>query len=458
MKNNKGFTLIELIVGIAIMAIVFGGIVYIFGASSTSAQMGMNQQQAYEDARTTMDALKTSLRYATNIAPTQPSAGDSSLSYTTTQYDKHWSTGTDASNKTYNITVEFKSGVNPDKTDWSDTTKKQLTVKIVNSADANEVREIYYPKYAENSSFTSSSDFPVIYTSDDTKTYGTDVGVYKITLPVQYKAGSEYKTDTLVSSVTPSDFSTPPYVTKDTSSGGGNTPTTGQFSTADKAKTLIDAVNNMLNTNKGYDLKTASSKYTKYSSEISAGAFFVAPGTSGITVKVYDYLSRTHASDGTTLLSDIVGDTAWILIPCDKDGNYAKGNSDTAPAGWVLLIAKNVVYDPLTKFGIKTYLDTETWNDLAKNNIYRIRPDYGFLTYRYYCSNTGVPFTGTGQLGYAKAKESRNSNSSYYIGFDKSSWVNDYTKYSKRIDYNSKGEEYTAATAAAAGTTYSPPT
>lgn len=60
MKKRDGFTLIELIVGMAIMAIIFGGIVMIFGASTKAMQAGQNQQQAYEDARTTMDVLKTS--------------------------------------------------------------------------------------------------------------------------------------------------------------------------------------------------------------------------------------------------------------------------------------------------------------------------------------------------------------------------------------------------------------
>ena len=61
MKKRAGFTLIELVIGTAIMLIIFGGIVYIFGASSKSAMAGMNHKQAYESARNFMDEIKMDL-------------------------------------------------------------------------------------------------------------------------------------------------------------------------------------------------------------------------------------------------------------------------------------------------------------------------------------------------------------------------------------------------------------
>ena len=64
MKKRAGFTLVELIIAIAIMAIVFGGLVALFGRTSIASRTGLNQEKAYEEARLVMEQLKTSLRYA----------------------------------------------------------------------------------------------------------------------------------------------------------------------------------------------------------------------------------------------------------------------------------------------------------------------------------------------------------------------------------------------------------
>src|SRR5574344_397121 len=129
MKKHAGFTLIELVIGIAIMLIIFGGIVYIFGASSKSAMAGMNHKQAYESARSFMDEIKTTMRYADTI---NLDSTNGTLTYavtydTTTKavqhpfYEEHFSKDI-ANGKAcyYNYTIT-----------WKDSNKTQL--KIVRS-------------------------------------------------------------------------------------------------------------------------------------------------------------------------------------------------------------------------------------------------------------------------------------------------------------------------------------
>ena len=64
MKKQSGFTLIELVVAMAVLGLIMGAMVHLFGSSVTSLHVGARQEVVYEEARLLMNELKTTLRYA----------------------------------------------------------------------------------------------------------------------------------------------------------------------------------------------------------------------------------------------------------------------------------------------------------------------------------------------------------------------------------------------------------
>ena len=206
MKKRAGFTLVELIIAIAIMAIVFGGLVALFGRTSIASRTGLNQEKAYEEARLVMEQLKTSLRYANkdeikNQSNAAPAIGDtygaaSTLTYTGSAFDKHWDVSNGV-NVNYQVTVAWTGGSN----------NKQIHVVITDTDSKKELKNITFPKEVANSAFTGDgTDFPVQYekfTTNDNK----ESNLYTVTLPVQYQLNGSAKIDTLTSKVTPTDYS-----------------------------------------------------------------------------------------------------------------------------------------------------------------------------------------------------------------------------------------------------------
>jgi prepilin-type N-terminal cleavage/methylation domain-containing protein len=206
MKKRAGFTLVELLVAIAIMAIVFGGLVALFGRTSVASQTGLNQEKAYEEARLTMEQLKTSLRYANkdevkNQSKAAPAAGDtygpaSTLTYTGSAFDKHWDVSNGA-NVNYQVQVAWVSGSN----------NKQINVVITDTGTKKELKNITFPKNVANSAFKGDgTDFPVQYENFTTND-NNEASLYTVTLPVQYQLDGSAKIDTLTSKVTPTDYS-----------------------------------------------------------------------------------------------------------------------------------------------------------------------------------------------------------------------------------------------------------
>jgi prepilin-type N-terminal cleavage/methylation domain-containing protein len=462
MKKQNGFTLIELIIAMAIMAIIFGGIVYIFGAASSSAQMGMNQQQAYEDARTTMELLKTSLRYAdknsAQISTTTPTKDSTSFYYTSTQFDKHWDISNGTSNS-YIITVKLQAGVNPDGSAWTDKTKKQLYIKAVNNlTDATKI--VLYPRYAENSTFVGG-DFPITVADN---VYGSDVDLFKITLPVQYKHNGAYKQDSLISNVTPTDYSN-----TNISSEATTTPTYQS-----KAEILIKAVTAMYNDPTLQKQLKVTSGDKQFTNNISSGAFN-QKGLSGITLNLKAYLRKNDAAGLATL-----GETAWVIAAIDVNGNMYPGVHPSSVAGWRVFIAKNVVNDVDSIFNNKDA--AATYAEQAANGNLIIRPGYGLLAYTYDSDGQTGAIKGDVSLGYMTAILTSNST---LLMMDFNSWVPKYTSLIKyntlnkvdskkdlyvedqysgntkattgtynRLDYNESGEEYTLPICNAKGIKY----
>lgn len=58
MKKQSGFTLIELVVAMAVLGLIMGAMVHLFGSSVTSLHVGARQEVVYEEARLLMNELK----------------------------------------------------------------------------------------------------------------------------------------------------------------------------------------------------------------------------------------------------------------------------------------------------------------------------------------------------------------------------------------------------------------
>lgn len=76
-SNQDGFTLTELVVGMAIMSIIMAAIWGIFSISLRSQQYGFSQERVYNEGRRAINAITEELRYATVTTPT-----NSQISYT----------------------------------------------------------------------------------------------------------------------------------------------------------------------------------------------------------------------------------------------------------------------------------------------------------------------------------------------------------------------------------------
>ncbi|WP_337369754.1 prepilin-type N-terminal cleavage/methylation domain-containing protein [Phascolarctobacterium faecium] len=190
MKKQSGFTLIELVVAMAVLGLIMGAMVHLFGSSVTSLHVGARQEVVYEEARLLMNELKTTLRYADkdSIDPEQPTVSTSKFSYKGNLWDRHMDIA-QGTNKEYKVTVE-----------WKDDTKKQLQVTREDITDGSKKITIF-PNDSNNSIFEGK--FPV--TSETlTLNDGNTVIMYKIALPLQYEFNGQMKTQTLETKVVPS--------------------------------------------------------------------------------------------------------------------------------------------------------------------------------------------------------------------------------------------------------------
>lgn len=190
MKKQAGFSLIELVVAMAVLALIMGAMVHLFGGSVTSLHTGARQEVVYEEARLLMNELKTTLRYADkdSIKYQEPDV----LTYSGTMWDRHMDIK-DGQNISYDIIVQWKDAGNG---------LKQLEVKREDrDASGNNIssKTISFPKDTANSLFKAGSPFPIT-----AETVYKEVVMYKIALPVQYLLNGKMKTQTLETKVVPS--------------------------------------------------------------------------------------------------------------------------------------------------------------------------------------------------------------------------------------------------------------
>lgn len=370
MKKHAGFTLIELVIGIAIMLIIFGGIVYIFGASSKSAIAGMNHKQAYESARVTMDEIKTSLRYADKDTIT---ATTDSITYSTTAdhpiFKEHWINNI-ADGASYYYTYKIS---------WKDSNKAQLKIERsftqINSDGTSKTLSVTSPVYFPTDNYVDANG---AFTSTQYKNLGlafpivakeltsSNISVYNVAIPIQYKDGTgTNKVDILQTEVTPTDYS-------QYAGTGGDTPK-HDTETATAANTLIAAATAMYKN----DSKSIASGNSVFSNLISGSASSIKKlGDSRNNLEAFLMNNEINGYKGSL---ENLESHSWIMVPT-KSGNSV--------VSWTLYVAKNVIDD--TSGINQSYGDnydglTTALKALAENDSkYIIRGNTGFLCYRYF--------------------------------------------------------------------------
>lgn len=188
MKKQAGFSLIELVVAMAVLALIMGSMVHLFGGSVTSLHAGARQEVVYEEARLLMNELKTTLRYADkdSIKYQEPDV----LTYSGTMWDRHMDIS-QGNNKAYNIRVE-----------WQDTGNGLKRLKVMRFTDGKLETTTLFPTDSANSVFKEGSPFPII--PEDIIVNDNSVVMYKIALPLQYEFNGQMKTQTLETKVVPS--------------------------------------------------------------------------------------------------------------------------------------------------------------------------------------------------------------------------------------------------------------
>ena len=199
---KKGFSLVELMVAVGILALVSGGLVQLFGTSVKAEMAGMNQHEMYAQSRAIENDLKTTLRYSIdnrlgkNSIVFKDSVGQEiksgdradadSMEYTSVIFDN-------ARDK--NIYHKMKLAWAPaSETDGKSKQQLIITREEYDSLDIAATKlketETRFPKiYEANSAFTSveggSGAFPVTVVQDE----DSDIheGMLNIALPFRYR-------------------------------------------------------------------------------------------------------------------------------------------------------------------------------------------------------------------------------------------------------------------------------
>ena len=187
MKKQSGFTLIELVVAMAVLGLIMGAMVYLFGSSVTSLHVGARQEVVYEEARLLMNELKTTLRYADKDSIKYPEPDV--LTYSGTMWDRHMDIS-QGNNKAYNIRVE-----------WQDAENGLKRLKVTRETDGKQETTLF-PTDSANSVFKEGSQFPI--TPEEIMVNGSSIVMYKIVLPLQYMLNGKMQTQTLETKVVPS--------------------------------------------------------------------------------------------------------------------------------------------------------------------------------------------------------------------------------------------------------------
>jgi len=81
LQNNRGFTLVELLIGMVILVIILGAIVGVLDASLRSQQHNFEQAANTQDERQIISFISTEIRNATSVSSPNVGSDSTSLSY-----------------------------------------------------------------------------------------------------------------------------------------------------------------------------------------------------------------------------------------------------------------------------------------------------------------------------------------------------------------------------------------
>ena len=370
MKKHNGFTLIELIIGMAVTVLILGGIVAVVRGGFGSMLTGQSQATAYANARAVMEDITTTLRYASDV-----NLGTGTISYSGPK------DGVTVDN--YSDTKKFSREIT-----WEGS-GDSIRLKIVKDGDTN--NPVYFPASSSNSAFTSD-DYVTAYgkmggTASDRFPIFEDAGedVYDIVLPVKYAMSgtNASKVDILRSKISASK------IVNNTEGTIAGEKDEKQKKAESIGNILAIAVTNLYNNNPTA-LRTNSGKgnFTSNISSIGLHNKNIETKIAGISAALWDTIS-----DGD---QKIIGDTSWVIVPCNRADNIISSSVSTVDH-WKVFIARNVVDDvPDPNKGYLRIYDTDTGSNTNKTTdhgaltlkakaeneqLYILRPDYGLITY-----------------------------------------------------------------------------
>lgn len=81
-NNQRGFTLVELVIGMAVMALVMAAVFGVLSSSVNVQSFGVNQEASFNQIRSVLNTISEELRYSTVTAPAAGVTANE-ISYTT---------------------------------------------------------------------------------------------------------------------------------------------------------------------------------------------------------------------------------------------------------------------------------------------------------------------------------------------------------------------------------------
>lgn len=324
LKKTRGFTLIELVLGTAILMLIIGAIAMLFGTSMQAFVNGNDQATAYAEARAVMNDIKNTLRYA-DRGSIEFDADVGVLEYNSVGYEKAKESATskssvqvmDSSDKTNGTARTFYR-----KIEWnpgSENTQIKIT-KI----DNNKNSEVIFPNNAKYSAFSDSTyykawlDATGLEMSGSTfPIYEAPAGILNIILPVKYNfKGGSFKVDVLRSKVSVEEIQDDPEIPR--------------------RQAIKNGIMNVYKTNPAV-LKNKDGK--TYVSNITSGGEYVDLNRyAGATNKLVSYM-KEHMGDSVAMMKE----RSWALVAYNKNGGKLSGSQELGK--YRMYIAKNVVDD-----------------------------------------------------------------------------------------------------------------
>ena len=349
--KNKGFTLVELMVGMLITMVIMGALVALFSTSVKSQQSGFNQQEAYAQARAVMNDFKTTLRYAKDVkfydsngnqisSPTQENTQNSTgITYTSTFYDKD-----------KDIDIEVKMDIH-----WKDGTgKKQISISKIIDSGTEQI--VLFPSTKDiekdNSAFDGTgNDFPIYITklkelgeAYSKAGYG-DGEIYHVKLPYKYRfIGISEKTDVLETDIAKTDGTSdevndvPPILMR-----AGNLTINGTVTVEPESSLLVFKIGNI----NGLSNSWANNKFTVLTNSTSND--FITKSNNNVEIMYYDKNDRSTLSANKIEEIEILY-SRWNNVALKSKSNDVKTYKFTPSGEWKNDINSSITFNSNQKF------------------------------------------------------------------------------------------------------------